>query len=149
MVPSAPAASRLDPWCASNRNKRVSDPEPRPLEVLLLAGDSVPLAPLATSLEAAGIRVDTVDSLQAATRQFFGAGGHDCLVVGPDVRPGVARAVLAALRSVDPELALATFGREIQRGQAPSRTAALGSLHPGTRAGAGALVRFLRSVRRR
>ena len=112
------------------------------LGVLLLLGDATPLGPLLEALQREGVRVDVVDDLQAARSCFFGAGGHDCLVIGPDVAPGVAQRVAAALTEVDPGVAIATFGPPVS-GSKTSRTARLCSLHPGSRAGQGALLGFL------
>ena len=87
--------------------------------------------------------------LAAARRLFFGAGGHDCLIVAPDVRPGLAAQVLQSLRTVDPELPTATFGPVVRRADSPTRTAMLAGFHPSSRAGAGALLRFLGALRLR
>ncbi len=100
---------------------------------------------LLRQLAEAGIRVDVASDLAAARTLFFGAGGHDCLVVAPDVRPALAAQVLHSLRSVDPDLPAATFGRP-QGGARPARTAILAGFHPSSRAGAGALLRFLRAL---
>lgn len=104
---------------------------------------------LLQQLQAEGIAVDVATSLADARQLFFGAGGHDCLVVAPDVRPGLASQVWQSLRTVDPELPTATFGPDLRRPEAPSRTARLAGFHPSSRAGAGALLRFLRGLQRR
>lgn len=101
---------------------------------------------LVVALRSQGIHVDVAHDLAAARSLFFGAGGHDCLIVGPDVRPSLAARVLRALRSVDPELPTATFGPDLQRERAPIRDAMLAAFHPGSRAGEGALLRFLRQL---
>jgi hypothetical protein len=115
------------------------------LGVLLLLGDATPMGPLLEVLRQQGLRVDAVDDLEGARSSFFGAGGHDCLVVSPDVSPGLAQSVAAALTEVDPGVAIATFGPQV-RGSKASRTARLCAFHPGSRAGQGALLRFLRSL---
>jgi len=96
-------------------------------------------------LRAAGFGVDTARSLAAARQVFFGAGGHDCLLVAPDVAPGIAGAVVGSLREVDPGLPAVSFGPPLPRDTALARTAALG-FHPSSRAGVGALLRFLREL---
>ena len=100
---------------------------------------------LLSQLEDHGFAIDIARDLAAAQRAFFGSGGHHCIVVGPDVAPGLAGAVVDSLREVDPELAALTYGPELVRDDAKSRTTAVG-FHPGSRAGAVALIRFLRGL---
>jgi hypothetical protein len=106
------------------------------------------MQPLLAHLRELGMRVDVATDVADARALFFGTGGHDCLVIAPDVRPGVAARVAQSLRAVDPELPLATFGGELAGSVRRARDAVL-ALHPGSRAGAGALVRFLRALRLR
>ena len=120
-----------------------------PPSPLALLADPVPMQGLLQQLHAVGIQVDVASDLAAARTLFFGAGGHDCLLVAPDVRPGLARQVLQSLRTVDPELALANFGPELGGEPAPARSARLRAYHPSSRAGPGALLRFLRAVKLR
>ena len=117
----------------------------QPLGVLALLGNPQPMHALLNLLREQGLQVDTVDGLAKARTSFFGAGGHDCLIIGPDVKPGVAIRVANSLRAVAPELAMATFGPELSN-RSVMRTAHLGSLHPSSRAGQGALMRFLNSL---
>jgi len=118
----------------------------RPLGVLALLDDPAPMQSLVLRLRSQGFLVDVAHDLAAARTLFFGAGGHDCLVVGPDVRPSLAVRVLRALRSVDPELPTATFGPDLQIARTPIRDAMLRAFHPGSRAGEGALLRFLQKL---
>lgn len=118
------------------------------LEVLALLGDPRPMQALLTSLREQNISVDIATSLVDARRVFFGAGGHDCLVLAPDVVPGLASKVLHSLRAVDPELPTASFGPGFRRGHVPPRSAMLAGFHPSSRAGAGALLRFLAGLER-
>ncbi len=124
-------------------------PDDRPLGVLTLLGDPTPMQALLRLLQSEGIVVDVATDMASARRLFFGAGGHDCLVLAPDVRPGLAAQVLHALRTVDPDLPTATFGPYVRRSDSPTRTAMLAGFHPSSRAGAGALLRFLRALRLR
>lgn len=119
----------------------------RHLTVLALLGDPRPMQALLATLRDQAIEVDVATSLADARRVFFGAGGHDCLVLGPDVTPGLASRVVHSLRAVDPELPTASFGPDVREDAACSRTAALAGYHPGSRAGAGALLRFLGEIR--
>jgi len=113
--------------------------------VLLLMDNPKPMNALREALRQQGVRVDTAIDLPEARALFFSAGGHDCLVIGPDVRPGLAQQVTASLGAIDPALAVATFGPELRNSKA-SRTARLAGYHPGSRAGQGALLRFLRAL---
>ncbi len=92
-----------------------------------------------------GFGVDVAHDLQAARTMFFGAGGHHFVLVGPDVAPGLAGAIVHSLREVDPELPAITFGPALERIATPSRTTSVG-FHPGSRAGKGALLAFLRGL---
>lgn len=103
---------------------------------------------LLAQLQQAGFTVDVANDLAEARRTFFQAGGHDCVVLGPDLRPGLARDAVRSLLGLDPDLALATFGPELHK-QRPAHQAVLSSLHPSSRAGTGALLRFLRHLRPR
>src|SRR5690606_23188556 len=119
------------------------------LDVLTLLGEGRAMEPLLAALRLAGCRVDVARDVASARALFFGAGGHDCLVVGPDVPPGIAKRVLESLRGVDPALATASFGPALRRLEAPTRTAHLAAFHPTSRAATGALLRFLRNLARR
>ena len=109
---------------------------------ILLLENTVSMMPLRDMLEEMGVSVDRASGLADARSAFFGAGGHDCLVIGPGVSPGLARKVSTALAEIDPSLSFATFGPQLPEA-ARARTARLGSYHPGSRAGQGALLRFL------
>jgi hypothetical protein len=119
-------------------------PPERRLDVLAICGSRTPMHTLLLQLEKAGFGVDVATDLTEARRAFFGSGGHHCVVVGPDVPPGLAGMVVKSLRKVDPELPAATFGPRLEN--VPVRTAMLAAFHPGSRAGLGALLRFLREL---
>ena len=122
---------------------------PRQPGVLALLADQKRMQPLLQHLQALGMQVDTANDLAAARTLFFGNGGHDALVVGPDVQPGLAQRVLQSLRAIDPELPMATFGPPLGAAAMPAHSAMLAAFHPSSRAGTGALVRFLRALRLR
>ena len=124
-------------------------PNDRRIDVLTLLGDPTPMQALLAQLRDEGIAVDVATNLADARRLFFGSGGHDCLVVAPDIGPGLATRVLQSLRTVDPGLPTATFGPDLRKADAPTRTAMLAGFHPSSRAGAGALLRFLHALQRR
>ena len=116
--------------------------DPRNTGVLLLQDDPRPMQALKDALEREALEVDVVAGLADARASFYRAGGHGCLVVGPGVAPGLAQQVAAALRGLDPRLAVATFGPAM-RHIGPTRVAHLAAFHPSSRAGQGALLRFL------
>lgn len=120
----------------------------RELTVLALVADPRRMQTLVSTLRDRAIGVDVVTALSDARTAFFAAGGHDCLVVGPDVPPGLANKVVRSLRAVDPELRSATFGPGERDDESRAHTAKLTGFHPGSRAGAGALLRFLAGIGR-
>jgi len=121
-------------------------PPDRRLDVLALCGNKKPMQLLLAQLQRAGFGVDVATDLAEARQAFFGTGGHHCLLVGPDVAPGLAGAVVQSLRSVDPDLPTVTFGPLLQRQQGRRSTVMLTGFHPSSRAGVGALLRFLREL---
>lgn len=129
----------------ADEENRALPNEDRDPAVLLLLDDPRQMAPLQQLLQREGLACDAVASLPDARATFFGAGGHGCLVVAPDVRPGLAQQVATSLHAMDPSLATATFGPPLA-GTKVSRAAKLGAFHPGSRAGQGALLRFLRNL---
>ena len=100
---------------------------------------------LLATLRVEGLSVDTAQDLTAARASFFSSGGHDCLIIGPDVRPALVQQVVRAVDAIGPELAMATFGPDLNNRSAV-RTARLRGFHPSSRAGQGALLRFLRTL---
>lgn len=120
-------------------------PPDRRLDLLAVLGDTRPMQSLLGQLSDHGFAVDTANDLAAAQKAFFGSGGHHCLVVGPDVAPGLAGAIVSSLREVDPELPALTYGPDLPDKAQESRTTSV-SFHPGSRAGAVALIRFLRGL---
>ena len=117
--------------------------------VLALLGNPTPMQALLAHLRQLGMLVDVVTDLADARARFFSAGGHDCLVIAPDVKPRVATQVARSLRTVDPELPMSTFGPQLGGPSRRAHEAVLAGFHPSSRAGTGALLRFLRGMRRR
>jgi hypothetical protein len=146
LAASTPGKGDLDSPRARGRwtvNLRL--PPERRLDLLAVLADDRPMQTLLGQLRAHGFGVDIARDLGSARSLFFGSGGHHCLVVGPDVAPGLAGAIVESLREVDPELPMLTFATAPGRTVANSRTTAVG-FHPGSRAGAVALLRFLRGL---
>ncbi len=115
--------------------------------ILALLGNPTPMQPLLAHLRQLGMHIDVTTDLAGARSMFFAAGGHDCLLIAPDVRPGLASQVAQTLRSVDPDLPMASFAGELPAHRRAND--AVLALHPGARAGTGACVRYLRSLRLR
>jgi hypothetical protein len=117
-------------------------PPGRRFDLLAVLGDLRPMQALLTALSDLGFTVDVVKDAAAARTAFFSSGGHHCVVFGPDVTPGVAGAIARSLREVDPALPALSYGPRVDNQGQESRTESIG-LHPGSRAGQGALLRFL------
>ncbi len=128
-------------------------------EVLVLTNTAGSLDNLVECLQLEGYRIDFADCLEDARQTFFASGGHGVLVIGPDVSPGDALRTSRTLLAVDDSLAVATFVAPSQ--QAMNRTQRGGPgqdtrpsshrglvtpHHPSSRAGQGALVRWLRAL---
>ena len=119
--------------------------DPSRIEVLALLADPKPMQALLAALRLEGVHIDACSDLHGARSSFLQNGGHNCLVVGPDVAPGIANKVAQTLGAVDPDLAMATFGPQLID-RPVVRTKKLSGFHPSSRAGQGALLRFLRSL---
>jgi hypothetical protein len=120
----------------------------RPPAILALLARGEPLAVAMASVREAGMAVEVVHDAAAARGAFFRSGGHDCLVIGPTVARDLAAAVAATLQAVDPDVSIANFGPPLAAAPRPTRVVRLHGLHPASRAGVGALLRFLRTLRR-
>lgn len=121
-------------------------PPDSPLDILALFQDLRPLRGLIGSLRQNGCAVDLCRDLATARAAFLAAGGHQLLLIGPDVAQHLAESVTRELRQIDPALAAVTFGPRCAGADRPSRSAALTGLHPSSRAGHGALLRWIRGL---
>ena len=120
-------------------------PPERRFDLLAVLGDERPMQSLLSTLSEQGFTIDVAKDAKSARDVFFSSGGHHCVVFGPDVTPGVAHAIARSLREVDPALPALSFGPKVEAEGQESRTESL-RLHPGSRAGQGALLRFLREL---
>jgi hypothetical protein len=120
-------------------------PPERRFDLLAVLADERPMQALLRQLRESGFGIDVASDLAAARQVFFSAGGHHGVLIGPDVAPGIAGAVVVSLREVDPALPAVTFGPALGADAPRSRTAQL-VFHPSSRAGLGALLRFLREL---
>jgi hypothetical protein len=116
------------------------------LDVLALLGEVRPMRALLAYLRRQGCSIDTAHDLAECRAAFFRAGGHQLLVVGPDVAVGVTEQAIRCLRALDPKLLACTFGPRCAGLENPARGAVLAGLAPGSRAGVGALLRWLRGL---
>ena len=111
--------------------------------VMAVDGNERPMANLIETLIARGIQVDVAKDRSEALQTFFAAGGHQLLLLGPELAPGTAWRIFRALREVDPELRAVAFGERLARSGPPSGVLTLASFHPSSRAALGAVLRSL------
>jgi hypothetical protein len=134
----------LDPREAVGRTRTVTAPEASRVDVLALVGAATVVAGMLPILKSAGVNVDVVTTLRDGLRAFVACGGHQVLVLGPDLRPSLATQAVTQLRSVDPELLVVAYG-EIGRDGADARMRRIPGFAPSSRAGAGALLKVIRA----
>ena len=120
-------------------------PPERRLDLLALVNSPEPLKGLLTSLEEMGFRIDLAEDPQSARLAFFQSGGHQILLLAPDVPPGIARQVLGSLQNLDPDLPVIAYGDCLTRKPLPPGVTAL-KFHPSSRAGLGALLRVMKKL---
>lgn len=120
-------------------------PPERRLDLLALVSSPKPLKGLLTSLEEMGLRIDLAEDPQSARLAFFQSGGHQILLLAPDVPPGIARQVLGSLQNLDPDLPVIAYGDCLTRKPLPPGVTAL-KFHPSSRAGLGALLRIMKKL---
>ena len=119
-------------------------PLPTPGSVLAVLGPETSMAGLRKTLADLGMGFDVTHSRGEALARFFAMGGHDALLLGPDLAPGVAWDLAAAVRDMDPEIPVVAFGDHLAR--SPQRLAGATVLpdhHPDSRAGEAAVLRAL------
>lgn len=121
-------------------------PPERRLDLLALVACEKPMAALLEQLRGAGYGVDVVKNLKEAREAFFANGGHHLVLLGPDVPPGLAQQILAALREVDSDMPAIVFGADLARARLPGPIAVVQDFHPSSRAGWGSLLRLLREM---
>lgn len=120
-------------------------PPDRHVDLLALIRDEEPLDSLLRELGTLGFGIDRAADPSTARLAFFQCGGHEVLVLAPDVAPGVGRSVLATLRYMDPDLPVIVYGKPLPREQQLPGVTFL-NLHPSSRAGKGAFLRVLRDL---
>lgn len=111
------------------------------LEVLAVGATPMTLSTLRRHLAVQGIRVDGATDLGAARAAFLRSGGHHALVFAPGITPGDARTMAFDLQAVDPDLPVLWF--RASHGPRVPGVEEVHGLHPGSRAAAGRIVRFL------
>ncbi len=116
------------------------DPHTRRRPEVLVLGPARPaLAEVVRALRHAGARPRAALGLADARRHLLRAGAIDLLVVAADTQPGTAQRVAHALRSLEPELPIVVFGRELLANARLASVHRIGDLHLRSRAGLGAL----------
>lgn len=111
------------------------------MEVLALQGRDASLTRLAEALRDRGIHVDLVATLTELRHAFFQRGGHDALLIGPDVAAGAARRAIDCLTEVDDGVRVLAFGQRTARLHRQAEVIA--TFHPSSRAALGAVLRLL------
>lgn len=118
-------------------------PEPLPrAEVLVLQTHGRVLAPLIHGLRQRGIHVDLAAGLTDLRDKFLRAGGHDALILSPDLPRMLCARAVATVTAVDPRLLVVTFTEEGAALPA-RRPLRLHCLHPASPLACGAVVRAL------
>jgi hypothetical protein len=116
-------------------------------EIVVLCRSGFRVEPLRRELERHGLRFDVARSLEELRSAFFRRGGHDLLLLTPDLSPNFAERAADAVHDLDPNVAVVAFGRELGRATFRGIVTRLPEFHPASRAGVGAVLRVL-SVRR-
>ncbi len=112
-------------------------------DLLALSGLGNGFAGLVSELSARGLRVDQVNTLEELRMAFFQRGGHEFLILAPELSPNIACAAVNTLRAVDPGLPLIVFGESLSRQNWSAPVTRLSSYHPSSRAGLGAVLRTI------
>ncbi len=121
-------------------------PGDRRPEALALCGREPELAALVHALREAGLGVEIVTSLIELRQAFFRAGGHDVLILGPDLPAPIAARAARSLRALDGGLMILAFG-ELPRNLLPADAVRLQAHHPASRAAARAVLRAVAARR--
>lgn len=119
---------------------------PQPLQpaVLVVLGQTTGMDGLRSTLEGLGHGFDVTRSRGEALARFFATGGHDALLLAPDVAPGMAWALAAAIVDMDPDIPVVAFGTQLAR--SPNRlpqATMVTDHHPDSRAGEAAVLHAL------
>jgi hypothetical protein len=120
-----------------------------PAEVLVMCGVAARAQRLLASLQRAGAAVDLAGDLGQARERFLARGGHDWLVLLPDVPPALATEAVHDLRALDARLRVVVFGSGQLRECNAARVVRLQAYHPSSRAGIGAVLKLLVASARR
>ena len=122
-------------------------PDQRRPELLVLYGDPNSIVRLRELLEDQGAQLDAAKDLAEMRAAFFSRGGHDVLILTPDLPVQIAERAARALRDLDRDVAIVAFGRELTRAKLPESATRLPEFHPTSRAGIGAILRVFAANR--
>ncbi len=118
----------------------------RRVDVLVVSRQPASVGPLLRAVAEADCGADLAADLAEARQLFFEQGGHQLLVLAPDLSPGSARRIVGDLRALDPELGVVAFA-DRQLGTAPCpRSTRASAFHPASRAGIGAVLKALQRL---
>ena len=110
------------------------DPGP-PQGRLLVLSRGILDPSLVLALEGVGMEWDLVSGVQEARSLFFAWGGHEALLVGPDIDKETAREVAFALRWIDETLPVLSFLDTRHLGGFHPPVTSLADLDPATEVG--------------
>ncbi len=116
----------------------MTDTPDRPREVLVLEGRPGSMRALADGLRNSGLLVDVTHDLREVRDAFFRRGGHDLIVIGPDLPDALSRATAETLGAIDDAVQIVVFGDRLPDTRRATRVTAF---HPGSRAALGAVLR--------
>ncbi len=115
---------------------------PAPMDLLAATSRCATMESLQHALAEKGIRMDLAQDMESARQNFFDRGGHDLLVLGPDLTPKTAMQLIENLQALDPDLPIVIFGSDLLRHEEINGCTRL-SYHPSSRAAVGALMKIL------
>jgi hypothetical protein len=120
----------------------MSEPEALRADVIALTGTMGRLDSLLRGLARRGVGVDRVDGLADLLACFERAGGHDALILAPDLPQMLVGRAVASLSAIANDLLVVSFAHPLP--QVPrSRLVSLHALHPASPLAVGAVLRAL------
>ena len=119
---------------------------PEDPELLVVAAAELTMAALIEALDEHGVRADLVHALHEARNTFLARGGHQLLVLAPDLPPASARQISASLKRVDPSLSVVAFGEPGSPGPNEPGSPRRILYHPSSRAAVGAVLKALHDL---
>ena len=119
---------------------------PEDPELLVVSASEPTMAALIEALDAHGVSADLVHALPEARNTFLARGGHQLLVLAPDLSPAIMRQISASLTRVDPTLSVVAFEEPGSSGPAGPGSPRRILYHPSSRAAVGAVLKALHNL---